>query len=209
MHDIQSNQQYKSSILSLLRYIKIYIARLTPNLPSISVETPSSTSTTRLFANFLEPFTGGPESLSPLLNSIDRLFQRKEAEENRLLAVYNQVNQFIELTLIKEGFLGSSAFNRQLSTIYDSLSALSTTDVQLKSDIQTFFSQLFVAVELLVQDSYIHEVGEACSSLLLASESWFAMAAKIAVGQHSVWGDVLEWIIPNLGRVLRDLPLPR
>ncbi|GAA5833675.1 hypothetical protein JCM11251_003201 [Rhodosporidiobolus azoricus] len=186
---------------------------------------------TELLIPLLEPFTGGPGSLAPLreafhslvghLTSSLTLNEKGQVEDestvlaDRLSLLATSFDSLLTKSLLVPGWVGSSESYRSLSSFYDNLARIGEDAPALKADLSTFLGLLLSALQAVRDDPLLARAVGAMEDLALALASWGEAAGETAAravggeGVAAVWGDLVEWVVPRLLGVLREVPLPR
>ncbi|GAA5867980.1 hypothetical protein JCM8547_000772 [Rhodosporidiobolus lusitaniae] len=190
---------------------------------------------TELLIPLLEPFTGGAGSLSPLREALHALLshltplspaasssaKEKEKEQDtstipsRLNDLATSLDRLLTKSLLVPGWLGSSESYRALSSVYDQLQHLGEDAPALRADFAQFLSLTLDAFGNVANDPLLARALGATEELGKALAGWAEAAGETAVratggeGVAAVWGDVVEWIVPRLLGVLKEVPLPR
>ncbi|KAK4700112.1 hypothetical protein P7C70_g6141, partial [Phenoliferia sp. Uapishka_3] len=207
---IQANPAYQSAIRSLLLLVKTYLREIIESASiSASVKTPKSVKApTSLLVPVLEPFTGGPGSLSSLREKLDTLAQYT-TEENRISSLLSDLDSYVSKALLEVGYLSSATAHRRAAKLRDEFLELSKDNPSFRADIAEFVQEIQKVLGVITSDKSLSNLLGALEGFGSACEGWAATATKVAVGQQGIWGDLVEWVVPRILGVLRELPLPR
>ncbi|GAA6059677.1 hypothetical protein JCM10212_000064 [Sporobolomyces blumeae] len=226
---LQATPQYQSAMQTLLDAVRDYVRKSLDSLtPKVSVHpSPSAEASSRhpappaeLLVPLLEPFTGGPGSLSPLRQSFHATLSHlatsnPESAPHAIRTLGAEFDRYLTRAFLEPGFVESSVSNRQLGTLYDAISRLGQDQPAFYRDLQAFFRLLFDATSRIAHDPVLARAALATKDLSVALEGWVeavgTTTAKAASGEGvaALWGDVLEWIAPRLLGVVREIPMPR
>lgn len=232
-------QRSMQTLLTLVRnYLRIALDKATPHVhvePAASSSTYSSTPSspvaahpaptddadpTHLLLPLLEPFTGGPGSLVPLRRTTHALLlhldpSRTDTSPARLRDLAHSLDALVEKALLEPGWVGGAAAQRQVGELHDGLRALARDYPVLAQDVQRVFACVATALQALAGDELLARAVRAVEELAGALGAWTVEAAGTAAraasgeGVAAVWGDVLEWLVPRVLGVLKEVPLPR
>ncbi|KPV73010.1 uncharacterized protein RHOBADRAFT_55253 [Rhodotorula graminis WP1] len=232
-------QRSMQTLLALVRdYVRTAVDKASPRVhvePAASSSSPSSTSSsphvaqpapiddadpTRLLLPLLEPFTGGPGSLVPLRRAAHALLSyldpsRQDTSPSRLRDLAHSVDALVEKALLEPGWIGSAAAQRQVGEMHDGLRALARDCPVLAQDVQRVIACVAAALQVLAGDELLARSVRALAELAGAIGAWTIEAAGTAAraaggeGVAAVWGDVVEWLVPRVLGVLKEIPLPR
>ncbi|GAA5902489.1 hypothetical protein JCM6882_002766 [Rhodosporidiobolus microsporus] len=188
---------------------------------------------TELLIPLLEPFTGGPGSLVPLreafhavldhltiANSPAAATSTEKDDHSALLAdrlnvLAKSLDSLVTKSLLVPGWIGSSESYRSLSTFYDTLSSLGSSFPALRDDLSSFLSLLLASLTQVADDPLLARAVHATEDFGVALAGWGEAAGETAAravggeGVATVWGDLVEWVVPRVLGVLREVPLPR
>lgn len=187
---------------------------------------------TELLIPLLEPFTGGAGSLAPLRDALHSLLAHLQTpspdladdvdEElhrstipSHLHTLATLLDTLLSKSLLIPGWIGSSESYRSLSNIHDVLLSLSSDAPALRTDLAHFLSLLLDALGSVANDPLLGRAVTAMEELGKALGGWAGAAGETAVraaggeGVMAVWGDVVEWVVPRVLGVLKEVPLPR
>ncbi|GAA5879964.1 hypothetical protein JCM1840_006944 [Sporobolomyces johnsonii] len=241
---LQASPKYQSAMRTLLAVTRSYLsdafAALAPSAsihpvprtppesssaPSAGphvIKTPNDDLATplELLIPLLEPFTGGPTSLSPLRTSfratLSHLSTTSASSTPRAIVVlFCDLDAYLCRAILEPGFLGSSASHRTLGELYKELSRLGADHPAFQKDLNELLGLLLEALGAVANDPLLGRFMFAVEELGEAVATWGkevgATAVKIARGEglDAVWGDLVEWVVPRALGVLRELPLPR
>ncbi|GAA6017468.1 hypothetical protein JCM10207_008237 [Rhodosporidiobolus poonsookiae] len=183
----------------------------------------------------LEPFTGGPGSLHPLRAAVHALLSHltppsssgngrtsplppsaaEESIPSRLSTLASDLDALISRALLVPGWLGTHESHRALSALYDSLAQLGTEAPALKSDAQVALSLALQAFSAVGNDALLGRAVGSVEELGRAVAAWAGAAGETAAraaageGAGAVLGDVVEWVVPRVLGVLKEVGLPR
>ncbi|KAL8280517.1 hypothetical protein RQP46_007165 [Phenoliferia psychrophenolica] len=190
---IQENPAYQSAVRTLLLLLKTYLREIITSASiSVKIETPqSSPSPMSLLIPVLEPFTGGPGSLSPLRAKLESLAQYTR-DENRISTLLSDLDDYISHSLLETGYLSSAAAHRRASRLHDDLRALANDNPSFRRDVSAFIGEVHKVLETIASDQALTNLLGALEAFVVAGEGWAKCAAMVAVGQQGVWGDVVE-----------------
>lgn len=168
----------------------------------------------------LEPFTGGPSSLSPLRTSfktlISHLSPSNPATTPHVLAVLvSQLDSLIERALLEPGWVGSRQCYRDIGHLQETASQLGREDPDLHAAARDFSSRLVEAVSKVASDPLLRQAAMAIEGLGEAMVGWIEVAGwkamQVVEGEplNAVWADLVEWMWPRVVGVLAETSLPR
>ncbi|GAA5883724.1 hypothetical protein JCM16303_004792 [Sporobolomyces ruberrimus] len=228
---LQSTPQYQSAMTTLLEVIRSYVKDSLSSLePKIALETtdptPAASSSTRsspldLLIPLLEPFTGGPSSLSSLSTSLTSTLSHfdpsnPESTPHSLVALATRFDSFLSQTLLSgQTYLSSNQAHRELDGLYVSFSTLGQDHPSFHRDLQKFLQELVRVFERFAKDEYLARFVVASGKVVGELEGWVAIAGgktvRAASGQGlgAFWGEILEWIAPRILGIVKEIPLPR
>ncbi|GAA6051592.1 hypothetical protein JCM3770_003487 [Rhodotorula araucariae] len=231
---LQKTPAYQRAMQALLSVVRSYLLEtLNSATPHVDVEParPSSNSTdklapanpddpTRLLLPLLEPFTGGAGSLSPLRASLHTLLSHLDpsgpgTSSARLRSLAASFDSFLSHALLSPGWIGTAASYRALGALHGDLAALGTDSPALARDAGALLSHVQDAIAAVAGDALLARAVASVDELARALSAWAAAAggaaARAAVGEGvaTVWGDVVEWVVPRVLGALREVPLPR
>ncbi|KAM0749695.1 hypothetical protein T439DRAFT_381267 [Meredithblackwellia eburnea MCA 4105] len=210
LRSVQQNPSYQSAIRTLLLLLKSYFRQISTSMSvEATVNTPKNvTSPQSLLISVLEPFTGGSGSIDPFIKAAHTVHQYFK-DENRVTVLFNDLDSFVSRALLQPDFLSSAAAHRQASDLHASVQNLARDNPQFRSDIASFFAEGTALLENIFKDRALHKLVNALEKLATAIQGWIESATLVVVGQKGVWGDLIEWVVPRIGSMLRELPLPR
>ncbi|GAA5839827.1 hypothetical protein JCM9279_005179 [Rhodotorula babjevae] len=173
-----------------------------------------------LLLPLLEPFTGGPGSLIPLRRASQTLLlhldpSRTDTSPARLRDLAQSLDALVEKALLEPGWVGGAAAQRQVAELHDGLRALARDYPVLAQDVQRVFACVAAALQTLAGDELLARAVRALEELAGAVGGWTVEAAGTTAraasgeGVAAVWGDVVEWLVPRVLGVLKEIPLPR
>ncbi|GAA5894644.1 hypothetical protein JCM8208_006036 [Rhodotorula glutinis] len=236
---LQAQPQYQRSMQTLLdlvrNYVRTAVDKATPHVHVEPVASSSSTPSspvaahpapsddadpTHLLLPLLEPFTGGPGSLIPLRRATHALLShldpsRQDTSPSRLRDLAHALDAVVEKALLEPGWVGGAAAQRQVGELHDGLRALARDYPVLAQDVQRVFACVAAAMQVLAGDELLARAVRAVEELAIATGGWTAEAAGTVAraaggeGVAAVWGDVVEWLVPRVLGVLKEIPLPR
>lgn len=229
---VQSNPKYVQVIQSLLAHCRSYIANLPPAIPislgQVSANLPdplptaskphlsksitqenSSKILIHLLIECLKPFVGSTmlDSLVILTHSIlNDLATSHEA----LINLFDSFETFISHLLLDPNFVGSSNAKREFAQLEDTWARIvrETKSTRLPSEITQILALILNILQSVMIDPYLIAFLGKTVGLVGALEVYAVRAGKVAVSGN-VWGDLIEWVLPKLGRIVGRMPLPR
>ncbi|BGP51995.1 hypothetical protein JCM10450v2_007966 [Rhodotorula kratochvilovae] len=224
-------QRAMQTLLSVARtYLRDTLSAATPHVAIEPADPPSSPTAklapsnpddpTALLLPLLEPFTGGPGSLAPLRSSLHALLAHLDpstpgAAPARLRALAASLDTFLSRALLTPGWASTAAAHRSLASLHSDLSALSADSPALARAAAALLSHAQDALAVFAGDALLLRAVGSVEELALAVGAWAAEAAGTAAraaggeGVAAVWGDVVEWVVPRVMGVLKEVPLPR
>ncbi|BGP20490.1 hypothetical protein JCM10213_007647 [Rhodosporidiobolus nylandii] len=191
---------------------------------------------TELLIPLLEPFTGGAGSLSPLREAFTAVLAHLSAPspspsladekasspllEGDTLAAHlrllaSQLDLLLSRALLVPGWIGSSSSHRALSELHTSLLSSAASFPALQRSLSVFLSLLLDALADVARDPLLGRAARAVEGLVEALLGWVKAAGetagRVAIGDGvgAVWGDLVEWVVPRVLGVLKEVPLPR
>lgn len=232
------------TLLSVLRtYLSEAVSQATPHVhvDRAAPVSPSSSSSddgqatedadsTELILPLLEPFTGGPGSLSPLRHALRTLLSHvrgpspspspsqdapHSSAASDLRALSHTLDTLLERALLHPGWAGSAQSHRQLGELYRALTRLRDDCPDLARDVRVLLACAGEALGRAARDEVLGRAVKGVEELGVALAGWVGEAARTAgnaaggEGLAAVWGDVVEWVMPRLLGVLKEVPLPR
>ena len=113
--------------------------------------------------------------------------------------------------LLKPAFLTSSAAHRQLGQIFVAAQEIARTNPSFRDDLLATLGELQRLFGVVKEDRVLGAVVVSLGTVGRAVEAWIAQAGKelSGVDGKGVAGDLVEWVLPRLGNILREVPLPR
>ncbi|GAA5949504.1 hypothetical protein JCM21900_000242 [Sporobolomyces salmonicolor] len=241
---LQTSSRYQSAMRTLLAVARSYLsdafAALAPSAsihpvlstPSNSSSLPSDTrypirapndglpSPLEFLVPLLEPFTGGPTSLSPLRTSFHATFSHlsttsPSSTPRAIVILFRDLDSYLSRAILESGFLGSSASHRTLGGLYDELLRLGADHPAFQRDLNELLRLLTETLGAVANDPLLGRFMLAMEELGKVIAAWTKNAGATAVdiasgeGVYAVWGDLVEWVVPRVLSVLREVPLPR
>ncbi|GJN94074.1 hypothetical protein Rhopal_007138-T1 [Rhodotorula paludigena] len=222
-------QQSMRTLLSLVRsYLRKALDSATPHVSvdeAVDLKTAKAAPVhaddpTALLIPLLEPFTGGAGSLAHLRASFHSLLAHLDPSQPgtssaRLRALATSLDAYLSRALLSPGWLGSSESYRALGELHDMLTTLGDDSPALKHDFGTVLQGLIDALGAVANDPLLARAVQAVEELALALVGWVeaigSVARRAAAGEGvaAVWGDVIEWLVPRVLGVLKEVPMPR
>ncbi|GAA5982973.1 hypothetical protein JCM11641_006902 [Rhodosporidiobolus odoratus] len=146
--------------------------------------------------------------------------QDNGGQENHLLAsslttLGTQLDTLISRTFLIPGWIGSSESYRMLGGFYDSLNQLSSTFPIARDSLSNFLSLLIDVLQGVASDPLLGRTVLAVEELGKAMAGWVEAvgetAARLAIGDGigAVGGDLIEWVLPRVLGILKEVPMPR
>ncbi|KAJ8291477.1 hypothetical protein OF846_005154 [Rhodotorula toruloides] len=225
---LQSTQAYQGATRTLLSLARSYIRQIADELtPVIDIDTPASPSTPRQLTDpahvlipLLEPFTGGPASLSPLRTSFKTLSSRLSPSNpsttpHALSTLFSQLNSLVDRALLEPGWAGSKECYVAVGRLQDTASQVGQDDPVLRAAVRDSFSLLVDAISKVASDPLLRRTATAVEQLGEAVVGWVEVAGgkalQVVEGQplNAIWADLVEWVWPRVVGVLAEMSLPR
>ncbi|GEM11244.1 hypothetical protein Rt10032_c14g5261 [Rhodotorula toruloides] len=225
---LQSTQAYRDAAQILLSLARSYVYQAVDDLtPSVDIETTSPRSTLRqptnpvhLLVPLLEPFTGGPTSLSHLRTSFGTLVSRlspsnRTTVPHALSQLFSQLDALIDRALLEPGWIISRNYYREVVRLQETASEIGRDDPVLGAAAGDFVSLLVDAVSNVASDTLLRRAATAIQHLGEAVAGWAEVAGgkalQVVEGQplNAVWADLVEWVWPRLVAILAKTSLPR
>lgn len=229
---VQTNPKYVQVIQSLLAHCRSYIANLPPSIPvsleqvaailpdisqTASEQMPaestrqenSSKSLINLLVECLTPFVGSA-TLESLVTLTQSILKDLSTSHEALRNLFNSFDTFISHLLLDPNFVGSSDAKRDFNQLEDTWARIVTESksTRLPTEITQILTLIFSILQSVMMDPYLLLLFGKTGGLVGALELHTVRAGKVAVSGN-VWGDLIEWVLPKLGRVVGRMPLPR
>ncbi|GAA5996467.1 hypothetical protein JCM5350_007731 [Sporobolomyces pararoseus] len=235
---IQSTPEYQTYMTTLLSLLREYLKHSISSLkPTVSIEptaaTTSNPSTPHLYDGsksplsllvpLLEPFTGGKGTSSPLVSSYDTTLSHfspsstnPSSTSRNLKEFFTSIDQFISQALLEPRYFESKEVNETLSRISKDLEGLKQSQPEFWKDFQSFLRETVRVMDQVYRDEYLNRFIESGGSVLVATEEWVGIVGeksiKATVGGQGLgvfWEDILDWFLPRILGILKEIPIPR
>ncbi|KAI5481821.1 hypothetical protein MNV49_000098 [Pseudohyphozyma bogoriensis] len=202
LHELQANPEYLDALKNIFGHVKSYAASLSDTAtPSISLS-PSP-------VPVLEPFTG---PLAPVFDTFHTLLTHFTNPTEHLAKLMSRTEIYVEKVLLTPGFLESPKSRQYLNKLQEAWRQFLSSenpnpaDQPFRVDLLAFLSAVLTAFNNLAHDTALRDLLASLGHLAVAMEQWVVAVAHL---KDNVWGDVVEWLLPTILRMLGELPLPR
>ncbi|GAA5902198.1 uncharacterized protein JCM6883_001326 [Sporobolomyces salmoneus] len=225
---LQATPEYQSAMRTLLDLARSYLKdSLSALEPSVSIKPTSSApsevpveSPLKLLIPLLEAFTGGHDSLSPLVTAFESTLSHfassnPESTSHALLELAQTFDDFISSSLLTPHYLASSQAHRTINALYDDFSKLREDQPRFFHDLQRFLREVLAVIERISQDPYLGRFLSSTVDAAGAIENYGEVAGAKAIesasgaGIGAFWGDIVEWIVPRILGMVKEIAIPR